>query len=401
MRILALDLGKYKTVACEYEAESERHRFATVLTTGKALHDLIVDREPDRVVIEICSLAGWVSDLVRSLGIELQVVNPNDERWQWRKVKTKNDRGDALKLAQLSAVNQLRLVHVPESEMRQWRALIAYRQQLVQRRRKVKNHLRDLLLREGQLLPRYRSAWTQESIANLEAMARPFAEVSLGELWGGELGVELAQFKAVQAQLAEVVRKLDELGAAHADVRLLRTIAGVGPRLAEAVVTMFDDPHRFHTTGQVSSYIGMVPKQFDSGETERSGRITRHGNRLVRSLLVEVAWCALRHNPWARETFQRISGGKKSRRKIAIVAVGRKLLVRCWGMLRHQTPWHSEHEFSEGIRKSINPMNRKTERALSRTCQDDALAHRLDEFPVGYSLASCSPAALASASPTK
>ena len=102
---------------------------------------------------------------------------------------------------------------------------------------------------------------------------------------------------------------------------------------------MFDDVTRFATAGQVGSYIGMVPKSFDSGETQRSGRITRHGNRLVRSLLVEIAWAALRHNAWARQTFQRISGGKKSRRKIAIVAVGRKLLVKCWGMLRHHTPW--------------------------------------------------------------
>ena len=340
MKILALDLGKYKSVACDYEAETGRHKFATVLTTPKALHDLIVDREPDRVVIEICSIAGWVSDLVRTLEIELQVANTNDERWHWRKVKTKHDRGDALKLAQLSAVNQLRLVHVPASELRQWRALIAYRQQLVERRTKIKNHIRELLLREGQLLPRYRSAWTQEGIANLEALAKPFREVSRDELWRGELGVELAQFKAVQSQLAEVVAKLDELGAANRGVQLLRTISGVGPRLAEAVVTMFDDPRRFRRAGQVSSYIGMVPKQFDSGETERAGRITRHGNRLVRSLLVEVAWCALRHNPWARETYQRISGGKKSRKKIAIVAVGRKLLVRCWAMLRDGTAWH-------------------------------------------------------------
>ena len=62
----------------------------------------------------------------------------------------------------------------------------------------------------------------------------------------------------------------------------------------------------------------------------------------MRALLVEVAWCALRHNPWARETYQRISGGKKSRKKIAVVAVGRKLLVRCWAMLRKQTKWHTE-----------------------------------------------------------
>jgi transposase len=339
MQILSLDLSKYKTVACDYEAETGRHQFATVLTTPKALHDLIVDREPDRVVIEICSIAGWVCDLVRSLGIEMQVASTNDERWQWRKVKSKNDRRDALKLAQLSARNELDLVHVPQSEMRQWRALIAYRHHLVQRRTKIKNHIRELLLREGQLLARQRSAWTQDGLAALEAMGKPLGEVAMDELWRGELEVELAQFKAVQKQLTEVVAKLDDLGAANHNVRLLQTASGVGPRLAEAVVTMFDDPRRFRRSGSVSAYIGMVPKQWDSGETERLGHITRHGNRLVRSLLVEVAWCALRHNPWARETYQRISGGKKSRKKIAIVAVGRKLLVRCWAMLRDQTAW--------------------------------------------------------------
>jgi transposase len=124
MKILALDIGKYKTVACDYEAETARHSFATVVTTPKALHDLLVDREPDRVVIEICSIAGWVCDLVRSLGIEIQVTNTADERWRWRKIKQKSDRRDALKAAQLSAVNQLCTVHVPQVEVRQWRALI-------------------------------------------------------------------------------------------------------------------------------------------------------------------------------------------------------------------------------------------------------------------------------------
>jgi transposase len=77
MRILSLDLSKYKTVACDYEAETGRHQFVTVLTTRKALHDLIVDREPDRVVIEICSIAGWVCDLVRSLGHRRQGGHPS------------------------------------------------------------------------------------------------------------------------------------------------------------------------------------------------------------------------------------------------------------------------------------------------------------------------------------
>src|SRR5258708_15025741 len=196
-----------------------------------------------------------------------------------------------------------------------------------------------MLLHEGQRVGRGCPAWTQAGMATLAAMAQPFATLESEQLWRGELGIELAQLNELQQQIMTDQVKLDEMGAADPRVQLLRTIPGVGPRLAEAIVTMFDDVTRFTTAGQVGAYIGMVPKQFDSGEMQHSGRITRHGNRLVRSLLVEIAWASLRHNPWARQTFQRISGGKKSRRKIAIVAVGRKLLVRCWGMLRHQTPW--------------------------------------------------------------
>src|SRR6266576_1776264 len=195
MKILALDLGKYKTVGCEYERESARHKFHTARTTQQQLHDLLVEVEPDRVVIEICSIAGWVSDLVQSLGIELQVANPSDDAWRWRKVKKKNDRQDALKLAQLSAVNQLRTVHIPESATRQWRALIAYRQQLVRRRTKIKNHIRDLLLREGELLPRGAKCWSQEGVAALAEKARPMGEVGINELWRGELWVELVQLR--------------------------------------------------------------------------------------------------------------------------------------------------------------------------------------------------------------
>ena len=339
MKILALDLGKYKTVGCDYEGENGRHRFLGSLTTRAALQQLISGVKPDRVVIEVCSIAGWVCDLLREMGVEVQVANTNEDAWRWRKIKRKNDRGDALKAAQLSAVNQLREVHIPQIEVRQWRALIGYRHQLVRRRVKVKNHIRDLLMREGQLLPRGRSCWTQAGLGRLEAMARPLSELGLTELWRGELELELQQLRAAQEEIGVVEEKLDAIAKADPRVRLLRTIPGVGPRLSEAIVALLDRPERFHKASEVSAYIGMVPKEFDSGETERRGRITRHGSRLVRSLLVEVAWAGLRYNPWVRATYRRISGGKKSRRKIAIVAVGRKLLVRCWAMLRDGTSW--------------------------------------------------------------
>lgn len=339
MKIMALDLGKYKTVGCEYESESGAHRFHRSGTTPAALRKLVQDVNPARVVIEVCSIAGWICDLMAALGVEVQVANTSDEAWRWRKVKQKDDRRDALKAARLSAVNQLREVYIPPREVRQWRALITYRRQLVRRRTQIKNHIRDLLLREGEILPRGSQCWHQAGLERLLSLARPLSEVGSAELWRGELYEELQQLELLQARLATVEEKLNALGKADARVQLLRTAPGVGPRLAEAIVALLDQPQRFRKASQVSAYIGMVPKAFDSGESERRGHITRQGSRLVRALLVEVGWAGLRHNAWVRQTYQRLSGGKKARKKIAIVAVGRKLLVRCWAMLRDNRAW--------------------------------------------------------------
>ena len=100
------------------------------------------------------------------------------------------------------------------------------------------------------------------------------------------------------------------------------------------------DARRFSNGKQVSAYGGLVPRQFQSGETDRRGRITRRGPALLRKLLVECAWVMLRYNAWARAVYQRLSRGK-ARKKQAIVALARKLLVRCWAMLRDGTPWRA------------------------------------------------------------
>lgn len=343
MKILALDLGKFKSVACEYETTTGRHSFETTTTTAQALHDLLVEHEPDRVVIEICSIAGWVSDLVRTLGIEIQVTSTMHEAWRWRHVKRKNDRGDALKLAQLSAMNQLRLVHVPERETREWRALINYRHRLIRQRTSSKNHIRDVLNREGLWLARGAAAWTIKGMTELAALAQPLTEVALGELWRGELAVELMHLQTIERQLGQVEAKLDELGRAEQRVQLLQTIPGVGPRLAEALVTLIDNPHRFKRGKEVGAYLGLVPKQIQSGESNRLGRITRAGSRVLRSLLVEVSWVGLRYNSWMRSVYERTRRNSRTRKKIAIVAVARKLLIRCWAMLRDGTAWQPDY----------------------------------------------------------
>ena len=86
-----------------------------------------------------------------------------------------------------------------------------------------------------------------------------------------------------------------------------------------------------------------MPRQYQSGEVDRRGRITRRGPALLRKLLVECAWVMLRYHAWARAVYLRLSRGK-ARKKQAIVALARRLLVRLWAMLRDRAPWRAGPE---------------------------------------------------------
>jgi transposase len=339
MEILALDLGKNKSVLCDYVSDTGEHRFETVPTDATAFQAVIEARRPDRVVFEVGASAGWVADLVRGMGVALQVANPSHQGWRWRNVKRKTDRIDALKLAQLSAVNQLPQVVVPQRNVRQWRALIEYRQRLVARRTAVKNHLRAILDREGRTLVSGKAGWTHAHRKQLDALSVPITETEADELWRGEMAEELAHLDRIHLSIQRVERRLNTLANADPRVQLVRSVPGVGPRLGEALVAILDDPHRFKRGKQVASYAGLTPRQYQSGNMDRHGRISGQGNKTLRALLVQASWLGLRHNPWIREVYEHVCRGTKSRRKIAIIAVARRLLIRCWAILRDDQPW--------------------------------------------------------------
>ncbi len=340
MKILALDLGKNKSVACELDTATNQHAFVTIRTRPNEVHDLVVACRPDRVVIEIGPQAGWVHDLVETLGVPVQVANPNHDAWRWRNVKAKTDRLDALKLAQLSSMNQLPTVYMPTRSMRQWRCLITYRYKLVSRRTAIKNHLRAIVTREGESPPMRTSKWTNALLAWFESLAQPMDAVPMDEVWRGQLALELEALADVDLRIQQVEDKLDALAAVDPRVALLRSIPGVGPRLAELVVATIDDPSRFKNGKQVGAYAGLTPRLYQSGTMNRMGRISGQGNALLRALLVEVSWLGLRYNAYVREVYEHVRRGSDSRKKIAIIAAARRLLIWCWAMLRDNRRWN-------------------------------------------------------------
>ena len=339
--ILAIDLGKFHSQACFYNVADGSHEFQKLASTPKAMHELLSSRKVDRVVIEVGAQAGWVVDLCRALGIEVQVAATNGEPWRWKNVKDKSDRQDALKLAKLSARNELTLVHVPAKAVRQCRSLMQYRHKLVERRTAVRNSIHALLAVQGdQAVIRN---WNGPMVEELKKLARPLTKCGPEELWRGQLDLELRMMAELEVLIEEAEAKLDALAAQDTQqgrrVRLLQSIPGVGPRLAEMAVAWIDDPKRFATGRQVGSYAGLTPKRYQSGESDRHGRISKAGCGRLRKLLVQVAWGMLQYNERGKAVFERLFKGQKTRRKQAAVALARKVLVWFWAMLRDNKPW--------------------------------------------------------------
>jgi transposase len=338
MKILALDLGKFNTMCCFFDTKTRKHSFLNATTDRTYLTTVFKKHQVDLVVMEACGPSGWINDLAQSLDLKTLVCSTNEDAWKWSNVKRKTDKDDALKLARMASMEELKAVHMPSEEHREFRSLVKYRKTLDWRISKMKCAIRAWFVNHGITIANGEKAW-YTGRARIDSFRKPLAECSATELWQGELDIELTQLDALAKQLDTVVKRLEAIGKGDPRIVRLQTIPGVGPRTAEILVACIDDPHRFENGRQVSAYFGLVPKQYQSGQTDRNGRITKRGNPLARTILTECAWVSLRYNPWVKAVYERISGKQKTRRKKAAIAVARKIAVLAWAMLRDETDW--------------------------------------------------------------
>lgn len=339
MLILAIDLGKYNSMCCFFDTKTQTPEFWGTKTSRLSMTSLLENRRPDLVVMEACGPSGWISDLCHELGIRTLVCSTNEEAWAWKNVKRKTDRDDALRLAKMTVLKDLKSVHIPEPEIREQRTLIKYRKTLDRRITRIKNTIRSLFANHGIEIDSGKRAWCSGR-ERIDSHRKPLADCEVNELWKGELDLELTQLDDLSNKLKVVEGRLEQLAAENEQTQRLMQIPGVGRKTAEALVAAIDNPHRFKNARQVSAYLGLVPRQYQSGQTDRNGRISKRGPRLLRSLLLECAWCSTRYNRWAKETYERIHGGQSTRKKKAGIALARKIAVVAWAMMRDEADWN-------------------------------------------------------------
>jgi transposase len=147
------------------------------------------------------------------------------------------------------------------------------------------------------------------------------------------------EIKALNGQVRHIEQELNRRAQQTPAVARLRSIPGVGVRTAEAVAAFIDDPDWFRHAKAVGRYFGLVPCQDHSGDKNRLRHITREGPSVVRGLVAEAAWQAVRRSPTVRAYLERAQRGDPQRKKIAVVATAHYLVRVMWALLKRGSVW--------------------------------------------------------------
>jgi transposase len=174
----------------------------------------------------------------------------------------------------------------------------------------------------------------------------------------------------VAKQLAVLDAELEARSKADPLVEQLTSAPGVGPVIATAYISVIDSAKRFRTAHQVAAYVGLVPKEDSSGGRRKLGSITKQGNAYLRSLLVQAAWNVMRQRAddpiktWAQAV------AKRRGKRVAVVAVARRLAGVLWAMWRDGTLYHAPEvaaASADGMKKNAKRIQRRAEQIAAIT----------------------------------
>ena len=316
------DTGELQERRLEHREEAE-----------KFYRELAVQGIKVRVGMEASGQARWFERLLGELKFELWVGDAT-EIARKRERKQKTDRQDAQHILKLMLKDDFPQIWVPSWENRDLRQLLWHRHRMVQARTRIMNQLQAVALNEG--VRCNKRLWREKGREQLESFRlAPWASRRRHDLleWLDRLNPTIG---ALSQAIEQEVEKCPE-------AQRLRTHPGVGPLTALAFVLIIGKPDRFQCGKQIASYLGLVPLEDSSGNRRRLGHITKQGNSLLRFLLVEAAQVTVRSLPEWRRKYVHLT--MRRGRKIAKVAMARKLAVRLYWMMRKQWDYEQLKKF--------------------------------------------------------
>ena len=320
---IGLDLGDRKHTYCVLSASGKIIAEAAVTNTREVLAAFSARYPKATIIMETGTHSPWVSRLFTARGHKVIVANARKVR-AISQNQTKSDVEDARMLARLGRVDPALLSPITHRSEKGQRALVRLkvREALVRSRVNQMNSVRFLLKSLGLAVPASVKAtafvrkFRQQAEAATCALVEPLLQM---------LDALNAQIKLLDEELETMAREQYPM------TERLRQVDGVGPLTSLCFVLTIESPERFPHTRDVGSYLGLVPRRDQSGNTDKQLPITKAGNAQLRCLLVNCAHYIL--GPFGppshlREAGERIAArGGKSAKKRAVIAVARKLAV--------------------------------------------------------------------------
>ncbi len=334
MIYIGIDVHKKMCVAClqdetghiitELEFENKKSGFEKLL-------QLVEGKEAKAVMESTANLWIRLYTELEAAGIGVVLSNPSRNRIIAESVKV-TDKVCAGMLTTLLRTGFIAQCHVPPPEVRAMRVLIRYRTKLVQDLTRVKNRIHSIL-QKYELPPcTYTDLFGKRGVQWLETVVPLVDPVDQFVL-----GMELSRISELKGRIEQVEQKIASQAVITEEVTTLLSLIGVDYFTATLFLCEVSDINRFPSASKLTSWLGLVPRVHQSGETMYQGRITKRGSPLVRWALIQAAQVAVRHDPHWAEKFNRISSRRGS--QIAYVAIARELAVTMYHMLMRNEPY--------------------------------------------------------------
>jgi transposase len=318
---VGLDVSLEGTSVCILDDRGRVIFECHVVTDPEAITRLIRAKAPrvNRVGLETGQLSVWLSHELRRLGLPIVCMDARHAHAALSVRPVKTDKNDARGLAQMVRMGWYREVKVKTLSAHEHRSLLMARQRLIIVRRQIEGQVRGLLKTFGLVVG---AGVGNSFVRRVNQLADRQPSLS------GAIRSLLNVLAAATREIASLDKEIGAIARANITAKRLMTVPGVGPLTALAYVSTFDDPTRFRRSADVGAYLGLTPRHYQSGEIDRQGRISKHGDRFLRTLLYEAAnvlmtrvkrWSPLK--AWGQRLSKRI-GAKKAK-----IAVARKLAI--------------------------------------------------------------------------
>lgn len=273
---------------------------------------------------------------LKDANIDCMVVNAADVPQTDKDRKTKTDRGDSKRIAQALHAGQLHPIYIPDKIAESDRRLVRYRQQLLHDLQRSKVRVKHFLHHQGTVLPPpyNKNRWSNKFIVWLKKLPHE------NEIDKHTLGKMIEQIETQSKEVALLTQKIKELllTPSYQDMTpLLLSVPGIGPITAATLLVELVDMKRFPSFVHLNSFIGFCPSEHSSGEGERKGHIISRHHKTLRSLLIEAAWIAIKHDPALTLAYSELKKSMTGKR--AITRIARKLLNRIYHVWLKKEPY--------------------------------------------------------------